>query len=64
MQASEVKHRAWLIGGALLALSIALCAGWDWLAAAGIASVLVAVAPCLAMCAIGLCAARASGKPK
>ena len=64
MQASVVKHRAWLIGGALLAVSLALYAGWGWLTAAGIAGVLISLAPCLVMCAIGLCASRASGKPK
>ena len=58
------RARAWLIGGALLALCLALYAGWGWLTAAGIASVLISLAPCLVMCAIGLCAARASGKPK
>jgi len=62
MQASVVKHRAWLIGSALLAVSLALYAGWAWLTAAGIAGVLIALAPCLVMCAIGLCASRASGK--
>ena len=34
------------------------------LKAAGIAGVLISLAPCLVMCPIGLCAARASGKPK
>ena len=58
------RARAWLIGGALLAVSLALYAGWGWLTAAGIAGVLISLAPCLVMCAIGLCASRASGKPK
>ena len=29
--------------------------GWDWLVAVGIAPLIVSVAPCLAMCALGLC---------
>ena len=37
------------LGGAGLAL------GWDWLAAVGIAPLIVAAAPCLVMCALGLC---------
>ena len=37
------------LGGAGLAL------GWDWLAAVGAAPLILAVAPCLAMCALGLC---------
>lgn len=51
----------------LLALSaVALVAGltlnWGWLAAAGIAPVLISLAPCAAMCALGLCMRRAGGK--
>lgn len=49
------RYRPWLIGGALIAVALALYLGWDWLAAAGVASFLVAAAPCLAMCALGLC---------
>ena len=37
------------LGGAGLAL------GWDWLTAVGIAPLIVATAPCLIMCALGLC---------
>ena len=37
------------LGGAGLAL------GWDWLAAVGIAPLIVATAPCLIMCALGMC---------
>ena len=49
------RYRPWLIGGALVGVPLLLWGGWDWLAAAGLATVLVAVAPCLAMCALGLC---------
>lgn len=37
------------LGGTGLAL------GWDWLTAAGIAPLIVSAAPCLLMCALGLC---------
>ena len=37
------------IGGAGLAL------GWNWLTAIGIAPLLISVAPCLIMCAFGMC---------
>jgi hypothetical protein len=48
---------------ALLALAAAaLGAGrafnWSWLVAAGITPLLLAVLPCVAMCALGLCLAR------
>jgi hypothetical protein len=49
------RVRPWLIGGAVLAVPAALYAGWDWLVAAGLATTIVALAPCLAMCALGLC---------
>jgi len=49
------RYRRWLIGGALVGVPLLLWGGWDWLAAAGLATVLIAVAPCLAMCALGLC---------
>ena len=32
--------------------------GWEWLVAVGAASLIVAVAPCLVMCALGLCMSR------
>ena len=48
----------WLIGGMALAVPLALYAGWDWLVAAGLATTIVALAPCLAMCARGLCMGR------
>lgn len=48
------SRRAWVIAGALV-VPLALYAGWDWLAATGFATILVAAAPCLLMCALGLC---------
>lgn len=53
------RWRPWLIGGAVV-VPIALYGGWDWLAATGLATILVAVLPCAAMCALGLCMGRGS----
>lgn len=41
----------------IVAVAAAIGAGlhWSWLVAAGIAPVLLAVLPCVAMCALGLC---------
>ncbi len=50
-----------LIGATLLAAA-ALYFGWNWLAAAGLASIVLGVLPCLVMCALGVCAARMSKK--
>jgi len=32
-----------------------LALGWNWIAAVGVAPLLVSAAPCIAMCALGLC---------
>jgi hypothetical protein len=60
--------RQYLTGrrGLLLLAAIALFAGaalnWSWLVAAGIAPLLITALPCVAMCALGLCANRMMGK--
>jgi len=41
-----------------LALTAGLALGWSWLVAAGIAPILIAMLPCAAMCALGLCMNR------
>lgn len=52
--------------GLLILAGLAIVAGlalnWSWLAAVGIAPILISVLPCLAMCALGLCMNRAGGK--
>jgi peptidoglycan/LPS O-acetylase OafA/YrhL len=40
---------------AVLALIGGLALNWSWLAAAGIAPILLATLPCLVMCGLGLC---------
>jgi hypothetical protein len=45
-----------------LAIAAGLALNWSWLAAAGITPILISVLPCLAMCALGLCMNRGSGK--
>lgn len=47
---------------ALAAAGAGLYLGWGWLAAVGIAPILLALAPCAAMCALGLCMNRGGGK--
>ncbi len=53
--------------GTLILLGIAAAGGgivfgWSWLAAIGLAPILLALAPCAAMCALGLCMQRMAGK--
>jgi hypothetical protein len=47
---------------ALAAAGIGLYLGWGWLAAIGVAPILLLLAPCAAMCALGLCMNKAGGK--
>jgi hypothetical protein len=44
------------LGGAVLVIGAAL--NWSWLVAAGIAPILIALAPCAVMCAVGLCSMK------
>lgn len=44
------------------ALGAGLVLNWSWLVAAGIAPLLLALAPCAAMCALGLCMNKMGGK--
>ena len=52
--------RLWLlVGSAALAAGVAW--QWHWLLAIGVLPFVVSVAPCVAMCALGLCASRLGG---
>ncbi len=44
------------------ALGAGLFLNWGWLVAAGIAPLLLTLAPCAAMCALGLCMNKMGGK--
>jgi hypothetical protein len=61
--------RRWFRGRRALILTAVAVAGgrtwfgWPWLAAAGIAPVLLSLAPCAAMCAVGICTMKACSKP-
>ena len=62
-------HAAWARigrGRALILLGLALAGAgvalnWSWLAAIGVAPVLLSLAPCAAMCALGLCMSKMAG---
>ncbi|HVA13931.1 MAG TPA: hypothetical protein VNF99_11825 [Stellaceae bacterium] len=63
-----VQPRSWLgsrwgliIGGtAIVAAGLAL--GWNWLAALGVAPVILSLAPCALMCAAGMCMGMGKGR--
>lgn len=51
----------------LIALAVAAVAGgaalnWGWLVAIGVAPIILALLPCAAMCAVGLCAMRSGNR--
>lgn len=50
----------WVVAAVLAAAGLAL--GWNWLAAVGLLPILLSVLPCVAMCAIGVCAMNQGSK--
>jgi hypothetical protein len=65
-RASTIRHtlggrRGLIAAGAVIALA-GLAFNWTWLVAAGIAPLLLSVLPCVAMCALGLCMSRMTGR--
>lgn len=63
-------HAAWMRIGkrrALILIGITVAGAgiafnWSWLAAIGVAPILLSLAPCAAMCALGLCMTKTGGK--
>lgn len=47
---------------ALLSVGAGFAFNWSWLVAAGIAPIVLALAPCAAMCALGICMMNKDGK--
>jgi hypothetical protein len=52
--------KLWLVLAAV-ALTASAAFNWSWLVAAGAAPLLLTVLPCLAMCALHLCASKGAG---
>ena|SRR5215472_15652141 len=52
------RKRIVIASAALALISGLLAWQWSWLAAIGVAPLLVSAAPCVAMCALGLCVHR------
>lgn len=60
----RIRRRAALLALAAAGVLAGLALGWNWLAAAGLAPIILALATCAAMCALGLCAGRPGDKDK
>jgi hypothetical protein len=56
------RNRFVLGGSALALLAAGLAWQWSWLVALGVAPLLLSTAPCIAMCALGLCMRRMDGR--
>ena len=50
-----LRHRLVLASAGIAVTGGGLALGWDWLTAVGVAPLIVAAAPCLIMCAFGMC---------
>ncbi len=58
----QLRGRRGLIVAAVALGIPALWIGWPWLVVAGVAPLLIALAPCAIMCALGVCAMKAGAK--
>ncbi len=58
---SWLRGRRELVVLGILVLSLGVAFNWSWLAAVGIAPLLLSALPCGAMCALGLCMNRMAG---
>lgn len=58
-----LHNRLVLVATAIGVSGAGLALGWTWLTAAGIAPLIVSAAPCLIMCALGVCMMGRSGQP-
>lgn len=61
---SYLGGRRGLILLAIAVLGTGLVLNWSWLVAAGVAPLLLALAPCAAMCALGLCMRKDMMEPE
>ena len=59
--ANIVRSRLALAAVAVGVIALATAWQWSWLVAIGVAPLLLSVAPCAAMCALGLCMPRICG---
>ncbi|MGX1501041.1 hypothetical protein ACSSV1_006110 [Labrenzia sp. MBR-25] len=55
----QLRGRRGLIAAAVIFAIPALWLSWPWLVLVGLAPILIAIAPCAIMCALGLCTMKA-----
>ena len=59
-----VGNRLVLVGVAVVLVALGLYLGWGWLAALGLAPIILSLLPCVAMCALGLCMMRGKARSR
>lgn len=57
-----VTGRRGLLVSAIAMIGVGMAFNWSWLVAIGAAPVILALVPCAAMCALGICMNRMGGK--
>jgi hypothetical protein len=62
--ASWYTPRRGLILAGLGIVLAGLALGWNWLSAIGLAPLILSLAPCAAMCALGICMSAGIGSPR
>ena len=60
----RISRRTALLSFAAAGVVLGIVFGWNWLVAAGRAPIILALAPCAAMCALGVCAHRLGQKDR
>lgn len=60
----RVGRRTSLLALASAGVMAGMYLGWSWLVTAGLAPIVLSLAPCAAMCALGLCMHRSGPKDK
>jgi hypothetical protein len=58
----HARNRLVLVGVATAIVAFGLFLGWGWLAALGVAPIILSLLPCVAMCALGLCMMRGGAR--
>jgi hypothetical protein len=56
------SNGALLMAAAVTAIGGGFVLNWGWLVAAGVAPLILSILPCIAMCVLGLCICKLTGK--
>ncbi len=56
--AGRLRRRGPLLVVGIAALGAGMALNWGWLTAVGVAPIILALAPCALMCAVGICCSK------